>query len=199
MSIGDVLPEILTECGIDVASPDISSNDFQMKQLANLVNVAGRDINERVEWAGATASLPVPATSASIALPSDFQEMAEHGAVTLDGGAYTPVRPVLAPAMWQMLKAGASAQPYYHIDSGAINFSPVIPTGGATVRYISKNWLGTKDAVTDNADEPVFPSGLLARGVIWRWKRQKGLPFDDLLAEYEADIEAAIKADRGAA
>ena len=129
-----------------------------------------------------------------------FQEMAEGGAVVLNKTSYRPVRPVVDPTMWQFLTVRQSGQTFYHIKSGAVHFAPEIDEDGATLRYVSRYWLeGDKEAVTSNEDVPVFPAPLLASGTVWRWKRQKGLPYQDLLAEFEADLEAAIKADRGAA
>lgn len=53
-------------------------------------------------------------------------------------------------------------------------------------------------ALTADDDRTLFPERLLAKGILWRWKRQKGLPFDDSLAEFEADLLQEINADRGA-
>lgn len=199
MSVGDILPWIMSECGIDNASPDISTNTYQMRQIKSLMNAAGDDINTRVEWEKASKTLSVTGGVSSASLPSDFQEMAAAGAVMLGKSTYQPVRPVLDPTTWQFLSVTTSAQSYYHIKDGSIYFAPALDGDGASVRYVSKNWIvGDKSAVTDNADQPIFPDALLARAVIWRWKRQKGLAFDDQMAEFEADLDAAIKADRGA-
>lgn len=200
MSIATILPNILVECGLDSVSATINSSDFQMRQMLSIMNAAGDDINTRVEWSKAAATLTVTGGATSVALPADFQEMAEGGAVQITGATFTPVRPVVSPAMWEMLSASASAQPYYHIKGGFIHFSPAIPAGGATVRYVSNGWVvGGANAITDNDDTVIFPENLLARATIYRWKRQKGLPFDDLMAEFEADLDTAIKADRGVA
>lgn len=198
MTISNILPQILIECGIDILSPQINASDYQMRQISEIMNAAGRDIATRVEWAGTSKTLSVDAGATEVELPADFQEMAEGGAVVLSGADYAPVRPVLSPSMWQMLSASASSQPYYHIDGGFVRFSPAIPAGGASIRYVSSNWVAdNKSTITTNLDTPVFPETLLARGTIYRWKRQKGLPYDDLMAEFEADLDAAIKADRG--
>ncbi len=192
--IGDILPEILAECGLDVSDPQIGSADFQMRQFAALVNAAGRDINSRAEWSKSRKQTDLGPGSI-FNLPNDFQEMASTGAVTIGG---KPARAVPSTEMWQLLKAKPSAQPYYHLEGGQIHFSPAITL--ADIQYISKGWLENGSiSATDNADIPVFPDELLKRGVIWRWRRQKGLPFDDLIAEFEADLEVAIKADRGVA
>ena len=195
--IDTILPWVMSECGLDVAAPDITSNDYQMRQIAALMNAAGKDINTRVEWSKAMSTFSVLAGETSEALPDDFQELAGSGAVT-HVSTYGMFRPVTDETMWQFLSQNEPSTPYYHLSGGSIHFTPAVLTGGATVAYISKNWLGDKAVISDNTDEPIFPDALLARGTIWRWRRQKGLPYEDLMAEFEADLEAAIQADRGA-
>jgi len=197
--IGDILPDILTECGLDVSVPEISAPDFQMRQMASLMNAAGRDINSRGEWSKSMAEFTV-ANAALAPLPADFQEMTSAGGVTLNGAGYTPVRAVISPEMWQMLSAAPSSQQYYFLESGSVKFSPAIGAAGAVVRYITTGWIvGGKGTVSSNDDVPVFPNELLRRAVVWRFKRQKGLPYDDLVSEFEADLFVALKADRGVA
>lgn len=197
MTIGTILPEVLAECGIDVPVPDINENSFQMRQVASIMNAAGRDIGRRVEWARLSASV-TGASLSLMALPADFHKMADRGAVVLGGYEYTPARPVTSPELWQLLEQFPPAQQYYHLKDGNVLFAPAIGSGGVTIRYVSKNWLGASDRIASNADTPVFPEHLLARATIWRWRRQKGLPYDDLSAEFDAALEEAARADRGA-
>jgi hypothetical protein len=197
MTIETILPWVMSECGLDVSAPDISSNDYQMRQILALMNAAGKDINTRAEWSKATKAHTIAAAATSFSLPSDFQEMAGAGAIT-HVSSYGMFRPVTDESMWQFLSQNAPETPYYHIRSGVVYLTQAVATGGAQMIYISKNWLGTKSEITDNDDQPIFPDALLARGTIWRWRRQKGLPYEDLMAEFEADLEAAIQADRGA-
>jgi len=196
MSIGDILPSILSECGIDNSSPAIDDASFEMRQISGLMNMAGNDIATRAEWSNGVRELSVPMETLS--LPNDFQKMASGGAVAVDDPDYQPVRPVLSESTWQLLGKHMSAQPFYHLTNGELQFLPVDALKTVKIKYISSSWLKSRaDRITANTDETIFPERLLERGTIWRWKRQKGLPFDDLMAEFEADLVAAIKADRG--
>lgn len=194
--IGDILPEILAECNIDRVSPAINDGTFEMRQITAFMNAAGREINTRVEWARGAASFTVENVTA-FTLPADWQEIAETGAVTVGTYDYRPARLVTSPEVWQLLQRLPSRQNYYRLEGSSIVFSPPIGPTGATVRYQSKNWLVGKDAVTLNSDVAIFPERLLARATIYRWKRAKGLPYEDLMAEFEADLATAAKADRG--
>ena len=194
--IGDILPEILAECNIDRASPAINDGTFEMRQITAFMNAAGREINTRVEWARGAASFTVENVTA-VTLPADWQEIAATGAVTVGTYDYRPARLVTSPEVWQLLQRLPSRQNYFRLEGPSIVFSPPIGPTGATVRYQSKNWLVGKDAVTLNSDVAIFPERLLARATIYRWKRAKGLPYEDLMAEFEADLATAAKADRG--
>ncbi len=196
--IGDILPEILAECNIDRASPAINDGTFEMRQITAFMNAAGREINTRVEWARGAAAFTVENVT-SISLPADWQELAETGAVTVGTYDYRPARLVKSPELWQLLQRLPSRQNYFRLEGPSIVFSPPIGPTGATVRYQSKNWLVGKDGVTLNSDVAIFPERLLARATIYRWKRAKGLPYEDLMGEFEADLATAAKADRGLA
>ena len=196
--IGDILPEILAECNIDRASPAINDGTFEMRQITAFMNAAGREINTRVEWARGAAAFTVENVT-SISLPADWQEVASTGAVTVGTYDYRPARLVTSPEVWQLLQRLPSRQNYFRLEGPSIVFSPPIGPTGATVRYQSKNWLLGKDNVTLNSDVAIFPERLLARSTIYRWKRAKGLPYEDLMSEFEADLATAAKADRGLA
>ena len=197
MTVETVLSDVLLALGIDRPSAQISSDDFEMRQIRMFMNDAGKDIAKRAEWERLQASLSVTGGTSSVPLPGDFQEMSETGAAyVVDGG---PIRAVVAPEMWAFLGNNPSTQTYYHLRGGNIEFIPDIPAAGAVINYVSKNWVENSDQITENGDTLKIPERLLKEGTIWRWKRAKGLPYDDELAEFEAHLLADIKADRGLA
>lgn len=195
VSIGTLLPEVLAECGIDRVSPTINESTPEMRQMRALMDAAGRDINARAEWSRGLKTLTLTAV-ADAALPVDFHRMTEGGAVVTGDEDHTPVLPVVSPQMWQLMQKAPPEQLFYHLDAGRIYFTDTVVT--VTVRYLSTYWLGTLASIASNDNVPIFPERLLTRGTIWRWKRQKGLPYDDVMAEFEADLEHEIRADRGA-
>lgn len=190
--IDDFLQDALAECGIDAETADIGGTDFQMRQFRAVMNAAGEDIAKRFEWSGLISEFTALSGVTEANLPNDYQELTERGAVIISGAH---ARNVTSPSLWQLIQANPSSVPHFHIYGGKIYFSPAL-TSNASIRYVSKNWLGDKSAITTGSDAPVFPEYLLKRGTVYRWRRQKSLPFDDLMAEFEADLETAIKADR---
>ena len=198
MTVESVLNNVLPELGVDRTGAQISAGDYEMRQIRALMNAAGRDIARRAEWSGLVRYWTVAGGVDEADLPVDFHRMAERGAVRLNKTGFHPVRAVVAPEQWEFLAARNSSQPYYHLAEGKLRFSPALDSDGARVRYLSSHWVDGRDAITQNGDNLLVPEMLVERGTIWRWKRQKGLAFDDLLAEFEADLIAEIKADRGA-
>ena len=84
------------------------------------------------------------------------------------------------------------------IRGGAVAFSDALDADGAKMTYVSKNWItGGKSAVTANADTFLIPERLIRLGALWRWLREKGQPYDDNMAEFEADLVQEVKANRG--
>jgi len=202
MSAEDVLKAVLYEVGIEKASPNIASSDFDMTQIKEYMNQAGEDIARRAEWSELFKTDTVSGSVATHTLPSDFQEIPQAGSVYLGkaSGTYTPVRVVTDPVMWDFVKQKPSSQLYCHIRGGELVFSDTLDGDGATFTYLSKNWVGgDKSAVTQNADTFLIPERLVRGLTVVLWLREKGQPYSDQLAEFEANLVADIKADRGAA
>lgn len=195
MTIGTILPDIMAECGLSAAMPLINDQAFEMRQIKAFMQAAGDEIARRADWSRLSRTI-TGSNATALALNDDFSRLSEANPVTR-GGGHRPVRVVTSPAMWQMLEATPSAQHHCHIRDGSILFSPAIGPEGVTVRYQSNLWLGGSSTIASNDHTPVFPERLLARGTIWRFRRQKGITYDDVLAEFEADLAAEIASDRG--
>ncbi|MQX58538.1 hypothetical protein GHK61_19435, partial [Sinorhizobium meliloti] len=104
---------------------------------------------------------------------------------------------------WAVIVGIPSAQPYFFVKGGQVLISPASAAAGAVIDYVSKNWVmhdpdGPQATFSADDDTTLFPERLLVKGIIWRWKRQKGLSYEDNLAEFEADLAQEINADRGA-
>lgn len=203
MSIETILPDIVTGAGIelDAAERNVNSTNKHMRQLVSLMNQAGQDIVKRAEWSRAYAELTIAANVTQIDLPTDYYKLAETGAIRLSNqGVYAPVRIIVEPASWAFIKDTESVQPYAHIANGKLYFHPDSGITGGSMTYVKKGWLTNgSEFVAANSDQPIFPEQLLLSSVLWRWNRQRGLPYDDLAAEFEANFTAAINADRGVA
>ena len=217
MSAEDVLNHVLLAVGLDRPGAQLTAGDFEIDQIKAFMNEAGTDIARRAQWSGLFKEEvfqvePVGTTIAGsqevFDLPEDFYQMAQNGTVWWESTDQDrlpdeyethAMRPVVSPEQWAFLKRRPSAQRHYCLQGGQIQFSPGLGlTETATMTYISSYWVEGKPEITQNADVLLIPERLVEKGAVWRWKRQKGMTYDDLLAEFEADLEAELNADRGA-
>lgn len=167
--------------------------------MVALAQEAGDEIARRGDWQ--RMLMQATAVASPLNLPYDFERLTPGGAVRTSSGVF--VRPVTNSGQWAVIVGIPSAQPYFFVRGNQVLFSPSSAGAGAVVDYMSKNWVlhdtgGPGGTLAADDDETLFPERLLVKGIIWRWKRQKGLPFDDVLAEFEADLVQELNADRGA-
>lgn len=175
------------------------SDDPNAQTMVALAKEAGDEIARRADWQ--TLLKTGTATSNPYTLPADFQRLIPGGAVRTASGAFC--RSVTEGSQWSVIAASASVQPFFFARGDEILFAPVSAAVSATVEYVSKNWVigdpfAERDEFASDDDKTSFPERLLVKGIMWRWKRQKGLSYEDDLAEFEADLAQEVNADRGA-
>lgn len=199
MTLLSAINEVCDVVSLDQFASVYGSNDPNAQTMVAFAQEAGDEIARRADWQRMLSTHT--ASTSPENLPSDFQRMTPGGAVRTAAGDF--FRPITNSSQWAVIVGVPSAQPYVFIRGQQILFSPAASAVGAIIDYLSKNWVlrdpgGPGDTLTADDDKTLFPERLLTKGIIWRWKRQKGLPYDDNLAEFEADLLQEINADRGA-
>jgi hypothetical protein len=110
----------------------------------------------------------------------------------------TLMRPLYGPldeTEWQRIKALPNPGPFYKFrirgDHLLMNPVPAAPLSTIAFEYVS-SWAVlsstgvAKPAITDDMDTFVFPENILKRGLAYRWKHAKGLPYqEDMTKFYE--------------
>ncbi|MDW9786795.1 hypothetical protein GOB29_19650 [Sinorhizobium meliloti] len=175
------------------------SDEPNAQTMVALAQEAGDEIARRADWQK-TLKFHTAAASPEN-LPTDFQRLTPGGSVRKSDGTF--VRPITNSGQWAVIVGIPSTTPYFFIKGGQVLFSPASAAVGAVIDYVSNNWIlndpdGPKPTFAADDDTTLFPERLLVKGIIWRWKRQKGLAYEDNLAEFEADLAQEINADRGA-
>ncbi|WP_373413710.1 hypothetical protein [Ensifer aridi] len=199
MTLISAINQVCDVVSLDQFESVYGSNDPNAQTMLSLAQEAGDEVSRRADWQKLLKSHTV--TAAPENFPSDFQRLVPGGAVRTSAGAF--VRPVTNSGQWAVIVGVPSTQPYFFMKGGQFLFSPASAAVSAVIDYVSKNWVlhdptGPQATLTADDDTTLFPERLLVKGVLWRWKRQKGLPFEDNLAEFEADLAQEINADRGA-
>ncbi|QRY69174.1 hypothetical protein JVX98_13215 [Ensifer sp. PDNC004] len=199
MTLLSSINEVCDVVSLDRFTSVYGSANPNAQTMVALALEAGDEIARRGDWQKMLKT--ATAVSSPMTIPTDYERMTPGGAVRTSAGDF--VRPITNSSQWAVIVGIPSTQPYFFIKAGQVLFSPASAGAGAIVDYVSKNWIlknvgGEASTWSADDDTTLFAERLLVKGILWRWKRQKGLPFDDNLAEFEADLVQELNADRGA-
>lgn len=180
-----------------LAPVSIVSTSRQVQELVQFVNEAAEEMARRVDWGALkkTTSLTGDDTDKAHALPADFSRLAATGAVRSGAAVLRP----LTRAEWNTLTPTAGTPRYFLLEGPVMRFWPYLASAAsATVSYQSTDFTGTGLGFANDNDAPVVPADVMLKGLIARWRRQKGMPYQDEEAEYEAALAQAAAFDDGA-
>lgn len=140
--------------------------------------------------------------SEDYALPSDFKRlMRDPMAVYETTTTRRAGVPVMNEGSWTHLEniGSSGAYRYYRLQGYDENFTIGFfqnPSASVsiTVSYVSNLWMATTGgtagtAFTAATDVLLMPRRVVELGIIWRFKKRKGLPYGDVLGEYEGYLE----------
>ena len=188
MSLITICNRLAANVGIETTSQVMTSSDRTWLEAVAMSNAVGEEITRRADFGALfkTATLTGDGTNKVFDLGPDFSRIISGIGVT--SGTAT-VRP-LTHAEWASLDAVEGSPRYFLLEGAKLRLWPYLATGEAvTVRYQSKNWCsnGTAACVADT-DTALVNEDLMTKGLIARWRRQKGMPYADYAAEYESDL-----------
>lgn len=194
------------ECGITALPSSWLGQNSDQLMMQRLLRAVVRDVIDRHDWTGSSTTVTLqPTTQLDVwGFPDDFHRLQRgENSVFEVSPNRRPVVPMVDDGDWQELNAWSAAgvQRYYRRTSQGLEFYRPVPAG-ATVKisYVTGGWVvgGASEWTSSNEATavPVFPSQLIRFGVISRWRRQKGLPYEAEQAEYESVLARSIGEDR---
>jgi hypothetical protein len=174
---------------VGMKTPDViaTSSTREWLEAMQFANEAGEELARRVDWGAlhTTATLSGTGTEAGHDLGADFARLSRGIAVTSGGGIVRP----LTRAEWANLVPVAGVPRYFLLEGQILSLWPFLAIGQtATVSAQSKAWASTGRTMSTDAAFPLIDEELLLKGLIARWRRQKGMDYADVEAEYEAAI-----------
>lgn len=221
VTISAVMNEAARACSVAAPSSWLAANaTLTQLQMRDFLNQTAREILDRVD-------LPEPFTvdyvitgngSEGYELPSDFLRLTRDGnAVYETTSTRRNCIPVSTNGEWTYLKeiGSAGGDRYYRLTGDAAGqsggfgrpsidfYRPLEAGSSVTVSYVSANWVRnvnqdtTYNAWSVEGDLLMLPRDLVRLGVTWRFKRQKGLPYSDDMADYEIRLSRMINDARG--
>tara|TARA_R100001086_G_scaffold87888_1_gene42957 strand:- start:406 stop:1116 length:711 start_codon:yes stop_codon:yes gene_type:complete len=185
---------------IGITAPDAvtSSTDTSTIQLEACANQEGRSQVQKYSWEvliqeGSHTTIAAESQGAMTTIATDFGRFSNQTLWnrTTDRRYYGPI----TAAKWQQILAVVSGgiTNYFRIRGGNLLMHPT-PTAGESVKfeYVSKNWVDTSGGTSANADKfsgdsqtTVLEEELVVLGVVWRFLKLKGLPYDQQFIDYQ--------------
>lgn len=185
--------------GMEPPDQVIASTRREWNEFEDMSERQGEELARRVDWGAlqATTTLTGDGTNKLHALPSGFSRVSPGAAVLTSGGAI--VRP-LTQAEWQTLTAVEGTPRYFLLLGDDMYLWPFLANAATvTVRYQSKFWCSNGTAAWSADDNTsLIDEGLMLKGLIARWRRQKGMDYADFEAEYEAALQQFANFDERA-
>jgi len=211
VSLLTICQEAAVASGFPKPNTIISNANGDAVQLLTLAKLEAEKISKVRNWSVLVkeGTITLVTSDQDYALPADFRWIVPQ--TTWDR---TNQRIVLNPINgeeWQFLKAWtavAGLNRRARIRAGQLEFEQTITStdNGNTIafEYLSTYWAdiaatGTPKA-TFTLDDDIFriDEHLLTLGLIWRFRRAKGLSFEDERAEYVAEVMQEKATDGGA-
>lgn len=170
---------------LDVPASVVTNTERDMVEFLEIANDLGDELARRVDWGdlNATTTFTGDGSSVSFDLPADFLRLSRGAAVLRSG---VPLRQ-MTKAEWGTLTAVEGLARFYLLEADRISLWPY-PAAAAvvTAHYVKDAWCSGGSAFAADTDTVVFPDPVFELGLTVRWRRLKGLPFENLEAEFEA-------------
>lgn len=188
MSLLTVCRALATNVGIPLPDVVATSAEREWVEAMRMANETGEELARRVDWGvlRQTTTFAGDGETRTFDLPSDFSRAA--AVIALGSGVRTHLRS-LTQGEWFKLVPAAGVTRYFKLDGNTIRLWPYPSVGTSiSVSYLSTEWLTDATSYAADEDEALLNEDLLAKGLIVRWRRQKGMPFADEEAEFEAAL-----------
>lgn len=189
MTLLTIAQGLAKNVGMQVPTSVVGNSAREWVEALQFVNETGEELARRVDWGQLQASttLTGDGTNKVHALPSDFARL--NQGVCVRSGANI-VRP-LTRAEWNSLTPVEGTPRYFILEGSDLTLFPFLANAATvTVQYQSKNWTSAgANAFTVDTQTSLIDEDLMLKGLIVRWRRQKGMPYQDEEAEYEAAIQ----------
>ena len=206
MSLLTIVQGACSRLAIPVPTAVVSSTNAQVVQLYSLANEEGQTCCARFDWRrliGEVLFTTLHQFEQTGALPSDFDHIVNESMWDR-----TTVRKVFGPLtdeQWQNERAFpvyTPTAPAYIIYS-ELNLTPA-PAAGDTLafNYVKNTWARSNASAPQTAyladtDTSIFGDVLSIKGLIWRFKKEKGFDYAEDFNDYEEFVNRMYARDGG--
>jgi hypothetical protein len=204
MTLLTLVENAAIDLSLPVPTVVVTGTDPEVRLFLRCAQEEGRSLAGRHPWQAMTSEhtfTTVAADEQTSSIPSDFDRIIPETMFNRDR-----TRIVWGPitAMeWQQFKATlvTRVDPAFRIRGDTILITPE-PEAGETVayEYISKNWCESSGGTGQSAwaadtDVAKLNESAMTLGVVWRWRRAKGVEFSSAERDYERIVADLIMRD----
>lgn len=203
MSLLTIIQDASARLGFTTPTSVIASTDTITIQLRALANEEGYTLARRHEWQALQTEHTFSTANGteSYSLPSDYSRILKE--TVFNRTQRRRMLGDLTPSQWQETKSSlvTMVNPAFRIRGGSFLISPT-PTATETIayEYISTKWCQSALSVAQSAwaadtDTGKLDEGIMTLGIIWRYRKAKGLGYGDDMNSYEMEVNKAIMND----
>ena len=204
MTLLTICQDAADEIGIPRPNTVIDNTDPSVKQLLRAANREGKALTKR-DWEvlkaeGSLTSLAAESQGALTTIASDYMRFAND--TLYDRTSKWKIFGPITDTQWQRLKASTSSgvRYWFRIRGGNLIIWPTMTAGNSVYfEYFSNQWVdsgtGAAHAVADatafdnDENTVVFNEELMTLGVVWRFLKGKGLPYQQQKSDYEEELK----------
>ena len=212
MSLLTICQDVAYELGIGAPTSIVGSTDTNALQLLRLANKEGEDLSQKTLWQVLTKehtfTLDGLTPTQTYDMPADFRSIIPSTTWNRDNKRVV-INPV-SPAEWQFLKgwttiSGLNLRAHFRGDQLEFQQTLTSADDGKTIafEYLSKYWSETSGGTAQqkfaaDTDVPKLDAELITQGIVWRFKKEKGLDWQPNYQEYTNLRNSIIARDGGA-
>lgn len=208
MSLLTIIQDAAALVGVDVPTSIVTNTDPTYTQLKILAQVEGDELARYFDWRGLKieTSFTGDGTTVLFELPAGFDRWMSGGAAFFEDGTYDRLEGPVSDETFTAYQSANSdpSDPVWRMIGPDVEFFPALDTGVVVNSlYITGYWItdaaGTtrKARWTLDSDLSTLPERLITLGVVWRWKRAKGLDYAEEYRTYQMERLKATRSDGG--
>jgi hypothetical protein len=203
MSVLDIAKDVALKVGL--AQPDtfFGNSEPEIIELRSTFKTVARAIIDEYDWQILREIATITGNGAltSFPFPTDYGRMLKKAAIWPSDMQSRPLEHITDSDVWLRDEVATfiPLYPQWTIYGGKIRIRPTL-ANGVTAKYFYMKRYVTVDAKTAfNSDADVFiiDENLLFWGVVVQWKTDKGIPYSEDLASYNAALDILVGADKG--
>lgn len=208
MSLLTVIQSAADRIGIVRPSSVIGSADGQVRQLLSLAQQEGKELARRHPWQSMVKEKTITATATeeqTSSLPVDFDRFVDE--TFYNRSQRRKVEGPLNAQEWADYKGRTTTAIWdaFRVRGNSILLAPTPTAGDSYVyEYLSTYWATTSGSTTPSlaawaadTNEGILSEELMTDGIVWRFKKAKGLDYAEEFRTYEAQLAMMMGRDGG--